>query len=594
MNTKDKLAALRAAMEQEHIDAYIVFSADPHMSEYLPEQWLERQWLTGFTGSAGFVVVTQKAAALWTDGRYFVQAAHELEGSSIEMMKDGLPETPNYKEWLRTQLPDGGTVALNPVATAHTAYQDLQQYFDGSNISIVGKSLLSEVWTERPGVDNTQQINPQKVEFAGETCTEKIAKIREKMASKSCDALVLNALDDIAWTLNLRGSDVAYNPVFLAYLMIEDGGTTVFLHQEKLSAEAKAALADHHVAVQSYDQFFDHLKKINQKTIWLPGSMNQRVYETLAAHNKTVIEPSPVALLKAVKNDAELKGLRQAMMRDGVAMVKFLYWLTHHAAEEGATEFTAGQKLKEIRAEGENFVGESFGSIIGYQGNGAIVHYSAKREEAKKLENVGSILVDSGGQYKDGTTDITRTLPLGPVSQEFITDATLVLQGMIRLSMAKFPAGTRGVQLDTIARLPLWLQGKDYAHGTGHGVGHFLNVHEGPQNIRKDLNPQELLPGMILSDEPGFYVVNQYGIRHENLVAVRKSALSGSAGADFYEFETLTVCPFFTSIIDTKILSDAEIEWLNNYHQWCKDLLGGHLDEPERSWLETLTAPITK
>ncbi|HAY3541062.1 aminopeptidase P family protein [Elizabethkingia anophelis] len=589
MTSKEKIAALRSAMHNNNIDAFIVYSADPHMSEYLPQEWQERSWLSGFTGSAGFVVITKDKAGLWTDGRYFTQAPIELEGSGIDLFKDGIEGTPNYIDWIISEIPAGGKVAVNALATSHSNWEALDAKFSAKNISLTDLPLLKEIWTDR-GTAAKNPIYVHPVERAGQSVQDKIAAIRQKMEDQHADVHIISSLDDVAWTLNLRGSDVQSNPVFLGYIVLSKNDAILFTDLEKLDTEARRQMDDAGVKMMPYDEFFNHLKQIKQQNILVSPNSNQSVFDTLKDANTFIKAAVPGNLMKAQKNEAELEGFRTVMVRDGVAMVKFLYWLTHQAGKEPMNEYSIGEKLRGFRAEGANFVGESFSSIIGYKGNGAIIHYSAKAEGSKEVTNDSSILVDSGGQYLEGTTDITRTLALGAVTDEFKKDSTLVLQGMIRLAMVKFPKGTRGVQLDAFARLPLWMAGKDYNHGTGHGVGSFMNVHEGPQSIRKDLNPQELLPGMVLSNEPGYYVVNQYGIRHENLIAVREA--EKTEWNTFYEFETLTLCPFFKDTIVKDILSADEIQWLNSYHKTCEEKLAPHLEGDVKNWFLELVSPL--
>ena len=589
MTSKEKIAALRSAMHNNNIDAFIVYSADPHMSEYLPQEWQERSWLSGFTGSAGFVVITKDKAGLWTDGRYFTQAPIELEGSGIDLFKDGIEGTPNYIDWIISEIPAGGKVAVNALATSHSNWEALDSKFSAKNISLTDLPLLKEIWTDR-GTAAKNPIYVHPVERAGQSVQDKIAAIRQKMEDQHADVHIISSLDDVAWTLNLRGSDVQSNPVFLGYIVLSKNDAILFTDLEKLDTEARRQMDDAGVKMMPYDEFFNHLKQIKQQNILVSPNSNQSVFDTLKDANTFIKAAVPGNLMKAQKNEAELEGFRTVMVRDGVAMVKFLYWLTHQAGKEPMNEYSIGEKLRGFRAEGANFVGESFSSIIGYKGNGAIIHYSAKAEGSKDVTNDSSILVDSGGQYLEGTTDITRTLALGAVTDEFKKDSTLVLQGMIRLSMVKFPKGTRGVQLDAFARLPLWMAGKDYNHGTGHGVGSFMNVHEGPQSIRKDLNPQELLLGMVLSNEPGYYVVNQYGIRHENLIAVREA--EKTEWNTFYEFETLTLCPFFKDTIVKDILSADEIQWLNSYHKTCEEKLAPHLEGDVKNWFLELVSPL--
>lgn len=589
MTSKEKIAALREEMLKNNVDAFIVYSADPHMSEYLPEEWQERAWLSGFLGSAGFVVVTRDKAGLWTDGRYFTQAAIELDGSGIDLFKEGMEGTPNYIDWIISEIPAEGRVAVNALATSHANWELLTEKLNAKNITLVDLPLLDDIWKER-GTPSKNPIFVHPVERAGKSVVEKIAAIRQKMESMEATVHVISSLDDVAWTLNLRGSDVQSNPVFLGYLVITKNDAKLFTDLEKLEVEARKQMDEAWVKMMPYEEFYNCLKAFSNEKVLVSPNSNQSIFEALKSENKMIKAPVPGNLMKAQKNETELEGFRKVMVRDGVAMVKFLYWLTHNAGKEPMTEYSIGEKLRGFRAEGENFVGESFGSIVGYKDNGAIMHYSAKSEGSKEVTNDASILVDSGGQYLEGTTDITRTFALGPVSDEFKRNSTLVLQGMIRLSMAKFPKGTRGVQLDTIARLPLWMHGKDFNHGTGHGVGSFMNVHEGPQNIRKDMNPQELLPGMVCSNEPGYYVEGEYGIRHENLIAVRESETTDSG--TFYEFETLTFCPFFKDTIVKEILSEEEIAWLNNYHQTCAEKLGPHLEGEVKVWFGELVSPL--
>lgn len=589
MTSKEKIAALRREMQENNVDAFIVYSADPHMSEYLPEEWQERAWLSGFLGSAGFVVVTKDKAGLWTDGRYFTQAALELEGSGIDLFKEGMEGTPNYIDWIISEIPAEGRVAVNALATSHANWELLTEKLNAKNITLVDLPLLDNIWKER-GTPSKNPIFVHPIERAGKSVAEKIASIRQKMESLEATVHVISSLDDVSWTLNLRGSDVQSNPVFLGYIVITKNDAKLFTDLEKLEVEARKQLDDAWVKMMPYEEFYNCLKAFSNEKVLVSPNSNQSIFEALKPDNKMIKAPVPGNLMKAQKNDTELEGFRKVMVRDGVAMVKFLYWLTHNAGKELMTEYSIGEKLRDFRAKGENFVGESFGSIVGYKDNGAIMHYSAKSEGSKEVTNDASILVDSGGQYLEGTTDITRTFALGAVSEEFKINSTLVLQGMIRLSMVKFPKGTRGVQLDAIARLPLWMHGKDFNHGTGHGVGSFMNVHEGPQNIRKDMNPQELLPGMVCSNEPGYYVEGEYGIRHENLIAVRESETTDSG--TFYEFETLTFCPFFKDTIVKEILSEEEILWLNNYHETCAEKIGPHLEGQVKEWFNELVKPI--
>lgn len=589
MTSKEKVAALREEMQKNNVDAFIVYSADPHMSEYLPQEWQERAWLSGFLGSAGFVVITKDKAGLWTDGRYFTQAPIELAGSGIDLFKDGMEGTPNYIDWIISEIPENGKVAVNAVATSHANWELLTEKLNAKNITLVDLPLLKEIWKDR-GTPSKNAIFVHPVERAGKSVIDKIAAIRQKMEEQCATIHIISSLDDVAWTLNLRGSDVESNPVFLGYLIITKNDAKLFTDLDKMDVESRRQLDEAWVKMMPYEEFYNCLKAFsNEKALVSPNS-NQSIFEALQPDNEFIKAAVPGNLMKAQKNDTELEGFRKVMVRDGVAMVKFLYWLTHHAGKEAMNEYSIGEKLRGFRAEGENFVGESFGSIVGYKDNGAIMHYSAKKEGSKDVTNDASILVDSGGQYLEGTTDITRTFALGAVSEEFKRNSTLVLQGLIRLSMVKFPKGTRGVQLDAVARLPLWMEGKDYNHGTGHGVGSFMNVHEGPQNIRKDMNPQELMVGMVCSNEPGYYLEGEYGIRHENLIAVKESETT--IHGTFYEFETLTFCPFFKDTVVKELLSENEVAWLNAYHKTCEEKLAPFLEGEVKEWFLELVSPL--
>lgn len=590
MTSSEKIGALRQKMSENNIDAFIIYSADPHMSEYLPAEWQERSWLSGFTGSAGFVVITKDKAGLWTDGRYFVQAPIELKDSGIDLFKDGMEGTPNYIDWIISEIPEKGTVAVNAIATSHANWEMLQEKLTATGRKVVDLPLLKEIWTER---NTNAQKNPvfvHPIVRAGKSVSEKLVDIRNKMENLDASVHIISSLDDVAWTLNLRGSDVQSNPVFLAYVVLTKNEAKLYVDLEKLDTDSRKQMDESWVKMLPYENFYSDLKNISSEKVLISPNSNQLIFEALKDKNTFIKAPVPGNLMKAVKNKTELEGFRTVMQRDGVAMVKFLFWLTHQAGKEAMTEFSIGEKLRGFRAEGKNFVGESFGSIVGYKENGAIMHYSAKSEGSKDVTNEDTILVDSGGQYLEGTTDITRTFALGTASEEFKHNCTLALKGLIQLSMVKFPKGTRGVQLDAFARMALWKEGKDFNHGTGHGVGSFMNVHEGPQNIRKDMNPQELLPGMVLSNEPGFYYDYHYGIRHENLIAVRE--VETTDFGTFYDFETLTICPFDRQVIAAELLTDPEKEWLNKYHAWCKEKLENELEGEVKEWFLEQVKPL--
>lgn len=588
MTSKEKVALLRREMEAKNIDAFVVFSADPHMSEYLPEQWKERAWLTGFTGSAGFAALTKDKAGVWTDGRYFIQAPKQLKGSDFELMKMGVDGVSDYITWLKDEVKEGGVVAVNAFATSNSSWEEMSKGLKEKGITLVDLPLLDSVWTDRgEEVKNPVFVHP--IERAGQSVEDKLSAIRQKMKSQNANMHVISSLDDVAWTLNLRGSDVECNPVFLGYVVISLDSASLFVEESKLDEKVKDHLKSASVEIRPYKEFYSYLKTQKGKSVLVSPNSNQAIFVALEG-NEIVKAPVPGNLMKAIKNETELEGFRTVMVRDGVAMVKFLHWLTTSVGTEVMSEYSIAQKLEGFRSEGENFVGVSFGSIVGYKGNDAIPHYSPSESASEIVEAKGSILVDSGGQYLEGTTDITRTFPLGEVSEKYKRDSTLVLKGMIRLSRVKFPKGTKGVHLDAIARLPLWMEGKEYNHGTGHGVGSFMNVHEGPQNIRKDMNFQDLIPGMVVSNEPGLYIENEYGIRHENLIAVKKSETTDFG--EFYEFETLTICPFFTSAIQKDLLDKEEIDWLNNYHKWVSEKLTSHLSGEVKEWFLEMVKPL--
>jgi len=589
MKVNEKLAALRAEMKKNHIDVFIVFSADPHMSEYLPQAWREREWLSGFSGSYGFLVVTEDKSGLWTDGRYFTQAKQQLQGTEIIMFKDKVVDAVDYIDWIISVTSKNAKTAVNALATSHDTWENLKEKLNKHNRQLVNDPLLARVWTNR----KSEGLNPvfvQPIARAGKSVLEKLGDIRKEMKNLDADIHIVSGLDDVAWTLNLRGSDVPCNPVFLSYLVITPKKAILFVNTKKLTVEAAYLMQDSNVETRAYESFFDYLKTLEKEKILLSNNTNQAIFETVQDKNEIILAPVPGNLMKAIKNKTELQGFETAMVKDGVAMVRFLHWLTHRVGKEKMTEYSIAQKLLEFRKEQENFVGVSFDSIVGYKGNAAIIHYSPPKNHSAEVHAEGSVLIDSGGQYLEGTTDITRTIPLGKISEEFKRDYTTVLKAHIHLAMAKFPKGTRGDQLDVLARLPLWKQAKDFNHGTGHGVGSFLNVHEGPQNIRKDYNPFSLQPGMVLSNEPGYYVVGKYGIRHENLMLVKE--FTESEWNDFYQFEILTYCPFYKEAIIKEMLTSEEIKWINDYHKTCERKLS-HLIEPEiKNWFFKMVAPL--
>jgi Xaa-Pro aminopeptidase len=584
MTIKERISALRLAMTENGISAWIITGTDPHMNEYLPAHWAEREFVSGFTGSAGKVVVTQDMAGLWTDGRYFIQAADQLQEGGLELFKEKIPGTPTITEFLCGHLNAGSRVGINGLTGSKTLIESFRVDFEANNMALLSElDLLAPLWEGRPPLSSAPLFTlPESL--SGESTTSKLSRLREAMGEM--DATLLTMLDEIAWLFNIRGADVDCNPVVMSYAWIEKGFAVLFVDENKISDEDRALLENSGINIFSYDAIFEVLPELSTD-VHVACDFDKMNHALLAAmpdaelHNTT----SWVSLAKAKKNTCELNGTRLAMLKDGVALTQFFMWL-EETLTKPISEYEIGLKLTAFRAKQDAFVGESFAPIVGYESNGAITHYSAPIEGSKLVSDKGILLIDSGGQYKHGTTDITRTVALGELSEEMKTDFTLVLKGHINLACAKFPTGTRGSQLDALARLPLWKEGKDYQHGTGHGVGCFLNVHEGPQSIRKEDNKTALVEGMILSNEPGFYAEGRYGIRIENLVAVK------AYSETFLEFETMTLFPIDKQLIKIDLLSPEEKMWLDTYHQEVYHQLSPLLSDEEKGWLRTKTLPI--
>jgi Xaa-Pro aminopeptidase len=588
-----RLSLLRDAMKQQGISACIIPGTDPHASEYIADFWKERVWISGFDGSAGTAVVTLTGAGLWTDSRYFLHAADQLEGTGIELMKQGLPETLEILPWLATQLKVGEKVGVNAQMFSVNAYAAMKSELKMSNLELGSIDLPAKVWTDRPSLP----LNPFFVfdtKYSGKSTTDKLTSVRTEMKKVHAEVFVISALDDIAWLFNIRGNDVAYNPVVIAYALVTEDKATLFIAPEKLTPETSAYLKDQGVTVAPYLDIYDKLKQIPvEKAVLIDGGkLNQALYESIPASCAIRNTMSPVFKLKSVKNEVEMSGVRRAMAKDGVALTRFFMWLEENLNSGKLTEVSVDKKLYEFRSKQENFVGESFGTIAGYAAHGAIVHYSATPGSASTLKPENIFLLDSGGQFLDGTTDITRTVALGTPTAQQKTDNTLVLKGHIALAKAIFPAGTRGSQLDILARKAMWDLGLNYGHGTGHGIGHFLNVHEGPQSIRMDENPTILQPGMMISNEPGMYRTNEYGIRIENLVQVIPA--QKTEFGQFLKFETLTLFPIDQHLINFDMLNNSEIDWLNEYHQRVYDILSPKLNEYEREWLSKKCSPYIR
>ena len=595
MEIKDRITALRDFMSQNGISAFIVPSTDPHSGEYVPVHWESRKWLSGFSGSAGTVVVTKDNAGLWTDSRYFIQAEEQLKGTGIQLFKDRLPETPSISEWLGSVLNKGEKVGIdgwvNSMQEAASLRKELQTY--GLELTLV-EDPFQYIWDDRPTLPQTP-VFIHGLEYAGVSCSEKISKIKEGIRSKGATGIILSSLDEIAWTLNLRGDDVHCNPLFISYLIISEKKNTLYILEEKVTEEVRSYLKEHDVEIEDYKNFSKNLKEFSGKDeelLQISPQANEALYTLASQHTNVIIAPSPVALMKAHKNPTEIAGFRKAMERDGVAMVKFLRWLKDAVKVGEETELSVDEKLYELRAEQANFKGISFDTIAGYKEHAAIVHYEATPETSIPLKPEGMLLLDSGAQYLDGTTDITRTIVLGPLTEEEKKDYTLVLKGHLQLQNAEFPAGTCGTQLDVLARIAMWKAGINYLHGTGHGVGQFLSVHEGPHQVRMNHMPTLLEPGMTLTDEPGIYKAGRHGIRIENTLVIVLA--QESEFGTFYKFEPLTLCPIDKEAILIDMLNDEELNWLNEYHQMVYNRLKPFLNEQEQAWLEEATSPLKR
>lgn len=592
MTVIEKLAALRTLMKEHGLNAYIVPGTDPHASEYMAPHWMEMSWITGFLGETGTAVITLDKALLWTDSRYYLQAEAELAGSTVELMRESDVDCPTIPEWLCRN--EHGTVGVNPEMYSVNGYRTLREELENGGLGLMSIDLIRPLWTEgRPAIP-TSLLYEYGEEFAGESVASKWARVREVLKQKRCEAIVISALDEIAWLLNIRGKDVDYTPCLISYAVLEMDRCTLFVAPEKVDAKAQAYLDRIGVTVRGYEEVFAHLNGLNVNSILFDGSkVNEALYEAISQQvsKRMNVTPSPVLKMQSVKNATEIAGERIAMREDAVALTHFFHWLETEALQTPQTEITLADKLHEFRAMGKHFTDESFCTIAGWKGNGAIVHYHAEREACAAIEGNGVLLLDSGGQYLDGTTDITRTVWVGDAAQipeNVKHDYTLVLKGHIALANARFPKGTRGNQLDVLAHQYMWAEGITYGHGTGHGVGHFMGCHEGPQNIRTDNNPNPLQVGNICSDEPGIYRTNEYGIRIENLITVREAeqVSARTTGETYYEFETLTLCYYDTRLIDRNMLTDKETAWLNNYHQWVYGEVAPRLNETEAAWLK--------
>lgn len=585
-----RIENLRKAMIRLGVSAVIVPGTDPHASEYIADCWKDRVWISGFTGSAGTVVVGLKRAGLWTDSRYFLQGEAQLAGTGIDLLKMGMPETPDINKWLKSELTCEDKVAVNSQMFSVNAYAAMKADLAKSGIELVSLDLMTDVWADRPALP----LNPCfifDVKYAGQSVSNKLEVLRAEMKKQSADVIVLSMLDEIAWLFNIRGNDVVYNPVAISYAVVELDKATLFIAPEKTDASVRAQLRNEGVGVAPYTLIYDAIRTLPApaKIMFDGTKLNQALYEAFPANSVDRNTLSPVAKLKSIKNAIEVEGFRKAMVKDGVALTRFFKWLEENVHTGELTETSIDVELTKFRESQEDCKGPSFGSIAGYAGHGAIVHYSATEESAATLKPDGIFLLDSGGQYLDGTTDITRTISLGNPTAQQKSDFSLVLKGNIALSNAIFPINTRGSQLDVLARQPLWNAGINYGHGTGHGIGHFLNVHEGPQSIRAEENPVVLEAGMVMSNEPAMYRTGEYGIRTENMMHILP-AYETEYGK-FLKFETLTLCYIDQTLMDFEILDAADRQWIDDYHRRVCEQVAPYLADDEKAWLANKCQP---
>lgn len=590
MNINERIEALREVMRCEHLSAFIFPSTDPHQGEYVPDHWKGREFISGFNGSAGTAVVTLKSAALWTDSRYFLAAEEQLKGTEYQLMKLKIEGTPTIAEWIGRECGPGAEVGVDGMVNSANSVKELIADLRKQGGITVRTNLdpLSQIWRNRPAVpEDKVEIYP--MEYSGEAAHDKIARIRKALRELHADGMLMSALDDIAWTLNLRGSDVHCNPVFVSYLLISSKDVTIYINKVKLQPDVLAYLSAEGVGVAPYEDVKKGLKDYFEYNILLdPDEVNYTLYKTVG--REIVEAESPVKRLKTIKNEREIAGFKSAMLKDGIAMVKFLKWLKPAVEAGGQTEMSVDEKLTSLRAEQPLFRGLSFDTIAGYQAHGAIVHYEATPATDAPLKAEGLLLLDSGGQYLDGTTDITRTIALGPLTEEQRHVYTLVLKGHIQIELCKFPSGSSGTQIDILARKDMWREGLNYLHGTGHGVGTYLNVHEGPHQFRMEWKPAPLVAGMTITDEPGVYLADKFGVRIENTLLI--TPYMETEFGRFLQFESLTLCPIDKTPIVIDMLTQEEILWLDNYHQKVFETLSPHLENDDVEWLREACSPI--
>ncbi len=591
MNSLDKITSLRNLMLENNIDAYIINGNDPHLSEYVPERWRTREWVSGFTGSYGRVVVTLNKSALWTDSRYFIQAEKELKGSGIFLIKDRQPDTIQFEDWILSEVSPGRSVGIDGWTISTTEERRLTGKLTAKGLNLnKDVDLVSPIWTNRPSWPD-YPVFDYDIKFAGISRKEKLDIIHQYLNEKGCEATITTMLDDLAWTFNIRGMDIEYNPLVTGYGYIDKEEAIIFIDSFKIPDDLKTKLISDGIKIMEYKSFFIFLEKLRSKTLYLdPDRTNSFITQILQNNCQLVEGLSIPTLLKSVKNECEVTGMREAHKRDGVVMINTLYWIESNVGKVKISELDVCEKLKEFRSKQEYYKGESFYPIVGYAEHGAIVHYHVNDETNSIIEPKGLLLIDCGGQYLDGTTDVTRTVSLGEITEQQRKDFTLVLKGMIRLAKAIFPYQTKGGSLDILARKALWDNCLNYGHGTGHGVGHFLCVHEGPVNIRPDSTAEPIQKGNILSNEPGVYREGEYGIRIENLILCRN--YEQSEFGKFLTFETLTLCPIEKELIQVDLLSDEERVWLNEYHKMVFEKTSPYLRQNVLIWLKNKCSPL--
>lgn len=592
MDVKKRIEKLRSLMKENKIDAYIIPSFDAHQSEYVADHWKGRQWISGFTGSAGTVVITLDDAGLWTDGRYYIQAEKQLEGSGIRLFKMADLGVPSYTEWLKNTLKEGSTVGFDGSVFSVDLFKGMEKAFKSKNIKIkIEKDLIDEIWEDRPEIPK-ELVFLHGIKYAGKSRAEKLNKVKANMSSKGANYYLLTSLDDIAWLLNIRGNDVPNNPVVISNVLVAENKCYLFVDASKVTHDIRLELETDGIKIKGYNEIHQILNQltIDDSVIFDANKTSISMYNSINSDAAKLEEPNITTALKAIKNEVEIENLRNCQVSDGLAMLKFIKWLKESVNREKITEISAQEMLESFRRQQDLFVEPSFDTIAGYKDHAAMMHYKANKETQYTLKDEGFFLVDSGGQYFNGTTDTTRTIVLGKLTEEEKRDFTLVLKGHIALSSVKFLEGATGSSLDVLARQPIWEYGLDYKCGTGHGVGFFLNVHEGPQGFRKEPNSVKLEKGMVITNEPGIYKEGKHGVRTENIMLVVEE--EKTEFGQFMSFEAITYCPIDLDGIDKDMLTDKEKQWLNDYHKMVYKRLSPYLDDEHKAWLKKETREI--